>query len=220
MSKLLRPEIHRLTEENQSKILERAARILQGGGIIVHPTETVYGLATRWDREQSLRRVAQIKQRNEAQPFSIMVSQVEQIEEIAGPLPPHIHQFLHQLFPAPVTVLLPRQKQVSISYWNQFPYLGFRVPQHAFSRALIAKTGISLITTSANFSGKPAPKTAEEIEEAIRSQVDMVIDGGTIPQGIPSTIVRVSEDWSDLTVVRQGALPLEKILLFFRPFPH
>ncbi len=204
-----------VNEGNWAIAVQEAGAILQRGGVVLHATETVYGLATRWDQESSLKRVAAIKHRNQAQPFSIMVSTVQEIVQIIKALPQPIVHFLERLFPAPVTVLSPRTQTVTVAYWNQFPYLGFRYPDHRLSVALVQATGHPLITTSANLSGGPAPRTIEEVPLEIQQQVDLILDSGPVEGGIPSTIIRLTEDWRSLELVREGPIPLRKILSFF-----
>ncbi len=216
MSRKNQPVWITINPANFEAVVRQAGQVLQTGGVIVHATETVYGLAARWDDEGALNRVAQIKGRSVQQPFSIMVSSVEQIAQIAQPLPPHIRKFLERLFPAPVTVLVPRTRSLPVVYWNQFPYLGFRLPDHPLSRELVVQAKVPLITTSANFSGQHPPKSVDDIPETLLEQVDMVLDSGPVQGGVPSTIVKISQNWQELSLVREGPVPLEKILAFFR----
>ncbi len=205
----------RITSSNINNAIREAGDVLRNGGVIIHATETVYGLATRWDVEASLKRVADLKHRGIHQPFSIMVNSLEQIVAILGELPENIHRFLQRLFPAPVTVLIPRTHPVAVPYWNHFPYLGFRYPSHELSVQLVTATGVPLITTSANLSGQPPAQSVDEIPANLRHQVDLILDSGKIEGGVPSTIVRITEDWQTLELVREGPVPLEKILRFF-----
>ncbi len=205
-----------VSRNNWQQAIKQAGECLQNEGVVIHATETVYGLAARWDREVALKRVAQIKGRALQQPFSIMVSTVDQILQIEPFLPPQVQQFLQQLFPAPVTVLLPRSKALPVSYWNQFPLIGFRLPDHKLSRELVVAAGSPLITTSANFSGQPSPKKADDIPKELIQRVDLILDSGPTAGGVPSTIVEISKNWQELTLVREGPVSLEKILTFFQ----
>jgi len=205
----------RITPSNIIDAIKEAGEVLRNGGVIIHATETVYGLATRWDAEASLKRVAELKHRGIHQPFSIMINNLYQIVAILGELPEKIHRFLQRLFPAPVTVLIPRTHLVAVPYWNHFPYLGFRYPSHALSVQLVTATGVPLITTSANLSGQPPAQSVEDIPASLRHQVDLILDSGKTDGGIPSTIVRITEDWQTLELVREGPVPLEKIFHFF-----
>ncbi len=212
-------KIIRIDPENPDlQALQQAGQVLNAGGLVLHPTETVYGLAAAWDDPEALSRVAKLKERQLTQPFSIMVGSVEQIVEIAEIEDPRFQQFLQALFPAPVTVLLPRQHELSVSFWNQYSTLGFRLPEHQLSRKLVEMVGKPLITTSANLSGQPPASELKDVPESILNQVDLVLDGGTCLYKIPSTVIEV--DWSSgkLSVKRKGAMSVTKIKEIFNLF--
>ncbi|RMI00516.1 MAG: Sua5/YciO/YrdC/YwlC family protein, partial [Calditrichaeota bacterium] len=128
-------------------LLVQAAEVLRKGGVVLHPTETVYGLAARWDSEAALEKVSRIKGRPPQQPYSIMVHQADTIPELLGWQSALLEGLVKAFFPGPVTLLLPRRKTLAPEYWNRFSYLGFRMPEHRLSRELIRLTGTPLITT-------------------------------------------------------------------------
>jgi len=205
-------KIHNIQSERPDpKIVEAAAAVLKQGGIILHSTETVYGLAALWDHEQALQRVARIKGRHLTQPFSIMVKSVPQIQEISGIEDARLLRFLKELLPAPVTVLLPREKKFAVDYWNQFPFMGFRLPEHALSIALVEAAGKPLITTSANISGEPPPRELNEVSENVLKAVDLILDGGRCKYQIPSTVFELYWERKEISLIRTGAYPVEEI---------
>ncbi|NOX37068.1 MAG: threonylcarbamoyl-AMP synthase [Calditrichaeota bacterium] len=199
----------------QEEAIQQAAQALKKGGVVLHPTETVYGLAAVFDEPSALQRVLRLKGRSEQQPFSLMVDDISWILNLSGQSAPECKRFLERVFPAPLTVLIPRKKKLAAAYWNQFEYLGFRLPEHPLSLRLVQRVGKPIITTSANLTGQPAPSRPKEIAPEIRDGVDVFLDGGETSFKIPSTIVRIS--WADghIECVRSGAVPFENIKTIF-----
>ena len=199
----------------QKEAIQQAARVLKTGGVVLHPTETVYGLAAVFDNPSALQRVLRLKGRSLQQPFSLMVADIAWILNLVGQSAPECERFLRHVFPAPLTLLLPREKKLSTAYWNQFEYLGFRLPEHPLSRNLVQWVGKPIITTSANLTGQPAPSQPEEIAPEIVNGVEVFLDGGETHFKVPSTIVKISWSEKQITCVRAGAVPFEKIKAIF-----
>jgi L-threonylcarbamoyladenylate synthase len=190
--------------------LEDAIVVLKRGGVVIHPTETVYGLAAVWNDETALRRVASLKKRSLEKPFSILVNGTEQVLRISGWDSARLEILLKKIFPAPLTILLPRQVRLSTTFWNQFPEIGFRFPDFKLCNSLVEMAGKPLITTSANIADQPPPKTAAEIDESLIRHSGMFLNGGDCPLRIPSTVLRFNPDKQEMEVIREGAFPSER----------
>jgi L-threonylcarbamoyladenylate synthase len=207
----------------QSIIINSATEIpeavylsLQQDGVVLHATETVYGLTCRWDSEAALQKVAHIKQRPPQQPYSLMVGDVDTILSLIGSRDSRLRDWLNGLYPAPITLLLPRKKAAPISYWNQFSHLGFRIPDDPVCQALCRTTGLPLITTSANLSGDPPPVAIHQVVAEIRDKVDWLLDSGACRYRVPSTIVQLSENFDEYKLIREGAFSVETFDNYFR----
>lgn len=185
--------------------LEEAVAALRHGGVVIHPTETVYGLAAVWNNESALKKVANLKKRGFDNPFSILVNGIEQIRHISGWNSAKLNRLLKRIFPAPLTLLLPRRVKLSLPYWNQFPGIGFRFPDFKLCNDLVELTGEPLITTSANIADQPPPKRANEVDESLISGSDIFLNGGACPLRIPSTVIRFDPDHLEMKVLRKGA---------------
>jgi L-threonylcarbamoyladenylate synthase len=188
---------------------------LKDNGIVLHATETVYGLTCRWDSEEALLKVARIKQRPPLQPYSLMVSDVDTILSLIGSTDNRFRDWLSGLYPAPITLLLPRKKEAALSYWNQFSHLGFRIPDDPVCQILCRKSGLPLITTSANLSGDPPPVSADQLASVIRDNVDWLLDSGPCLYRVPSTIIQLSENFEDFKIIREGAFSVKKFEQYF-----
>lgn len=185
--------------------LKDAIAVLRNGGVVIHPTETVYGLAAVWNNEAALRKVASLKKRSFAKPFSILVNRTEQILRISGWNSATLEILLRRIFPAPLTLLLPRRIELPIPFWNQFPEIGFRFPDFKLCNSLVELAGEPLITTSANIADQPPPKTGSEIDESLIRNCGIFLDGGDCPIKIPSTVLRFNPDKPEVEVIREGA---------------
>lgn len=193
------------------QLLRKTAEYLHRSGVILHATETVYGLAARWDDETALQKVSRIKRRPAAQPYSILITDIESVLSLAGWKSAALRRLLEALFPAPLTLLLPRKRPLTPNFWNQFPEIGFRMPDHTLSRELVRQAGVPLITTSANLSGEAPPVNIAEVNREILSGVDCALDSGVCPLKAPSTVVRIDLESRNYTIVRPGAFPEQRL---------
>ena len=205
-NKLIPINVNNIDEEK----IKKASDVLRNGGVIIHPTETLYGFAAVWNNENALKRIAQLKMRDIMKPFSILVNQINQILNIAGWAPDKLENLLHVIFPNPLTILLPRKKELPLHFWNQFAEIGFRFPDFRICDKLVEFAGQPLITTSANIANDPPPKTSIEVSESLINDVDLFLDGGDCPFQIPSTVMRFDPETLKIETIREGAFPHQK----------
>ena len=205
-NKLVPINVNNIDEEK----IKKASDVLKNGGVIIHPTETLYGFAAVWNNENALKRIAQLKMRDIIKPFSILVNQINQILNIAGWAPDKLENLLHVIFPNPLTILLPRKKELPLHFWNQFAEIGFRFPDFRICDKLVEFAGQPLITTSANIANDPPPKTSIEVSESLINDVDLFLDGGDCPFQIPSTVMRFDPETLKIETIREGAFPHQK----------
>ncbi|MGH1362623.1 MAG: L-threonylcarbamoyladenylate synthase [Calditrichia bacterium] len=189
--------------------MEQYGKILRDGGVLLHPTETVYGLAARWDNFDALKKVAHLKQRDVNKPLSIMISSYQSLETDLLITDSWILDICKKLLPGALTLLIPSKQNYPLAYWNQFPEIGIRYPNHELSNFLINSCGVPIITTSANLTGEPPPIAFEKVNSSIRAGVDEKLDYGTCRHSIPSTIIKVDPTDKSCIIVRQGAYPTE-----------
>jgi L-threonylcarbamoyladenylate synthase len=171
-------------------VAEDFERAIGAGGVVVFPSDTVYGLACDPENSEAIERMYALKGRDRGKPAARMWFSVEALP----PLTPRVAAVARELLPGPVTLVVGE--------------LGIRVPDVP----VLAGVPVCVLQTSANLSGGPDPRTVAEVPEAIRDSADLVIDGGDLP-GVPSSVVDLSEyeasgEWS---VLREGALPLDRL---------
>ncbi|MFZ2206352.1 MAG: L-threonylcarbamoyladenylate synthase [Microgenomates group bacterium] len=189
--------------------LQRCVNILRQGGLIVAPSDTVYGLVCDATNENAVKKLIAVKNRPWGKPISVFTDGFEMIDSLTDTS--QHSAILRALLPGPFTVILPSRNKVCHLLESERNTLGIRLPNYGWIQDLVHAYGRPLTATSANISGKAPHYEAEgfmnELSEAKRKLIDMVIDKGKLPRNKPSTIVDLSGD--SLQLLRQGdILPL------------
>ena len=177
--------------------LPAAADVLLRGGVVILPTETVYGVACHPDFPEALERIRAMKRRDAAKPFQLLAADAEAVWA-DGALRSPAAERLAAHWPGALTAVLPRAAG---------PAEGYRVPDCPLLRELLRLCGGLLRCTSVNLSGEPPARNAQEAAAALGAAVDLLLDGGPARLGVSSTVAQVFADGS-LRILRQGALAL------------
>ena len=172
---------------------KQAVEVLNRGGVAVIPTDTVYGLAARPDFAAAVERLYTIKGREAKKPIALLASDVDAIARFGYPLAGRARDLAEKFWPGALTLVVGKE--------------GFRIPDHAETRELIAACGGVLRVTSANLSGRRPATDAPQALADVGLSADFVVDDGVSPGGVPSTVVRVIPDGS-LEILREGAIVL------------
>lgn len=188
--------------------IEKGVRILQKGGVIAFPTDTVYGLGADAFNTRAVERVYEIKNRPGHQQFPLLVADVEQLATLAEPIPEFAWFLVRRFWPGGLTLVLSRKDSLP-AHLASGPTIAVRVPNHPVCLALIEGLGKPITGTSANVSGQPAALTAEEVKQQLAGRIDLIVDGGKCPGGRESTIVDVTHE--PPTILRQGIIPSHEI---------
>jgi len=198
------PRILKSTDED----LVQAAEIIRGGGLVIYPTETVYGLGCDPFNASAVDRLLRVKGR-ENKPLPIAAASVEKAREVAR-LNAQAEKIVSILWPGPLMLVLKAQVSFPIGVTSGSDTIGIRVPDHEVALKLAELSGGYLVSTSANKSGTPPPRTAEEAAAQIGSDVDLILDAGRSPLGHPSTVVDMTS--GKPRVLREGPIPLKLII--------
>ena len=185
--------------------LEAAAKVLLAGGVAVIPTDTVYGLAAHPDFPQAVDRLYTIKGREAKKPIALLAADVEAVERFGFRITDKALELVKH-WPGGLTLILSKStlnSQLSILSSSE----GFRVPDHDWTRRLLAKCGGLLRVTSANLSGQRAATDAPQALADVGLSADIVVDDGISPGGVPSTVVKVGPEGS-LEVLRRGGVEI------------
>lgn len=190
--------------------VQRAAEILQVGGLVAFPTETVYGLGADATNDRAVAKIYEAKGRPQFNPLIAHVTDVEEAFAQAE-FPAAALTLAAKFWPGPLTLVLPRKKGCMVSLLSSagLPSIALRVPQHPLALELIRAVGRPVVAPSANPSGRISPTTAAHVREGLGSKVEMILDGGPCAVGLESTIVSLLDDTPRL--LRAGGLAREKI---------
>lgn len=193
-----------------AKGLERAARILAQGGLVAVPTETVYGLAARADRDDAVQSIYKAKGRPDNNPLIVHVACLDEAQSFAE-FSPEAQTLAKQYWPGPLTLVLPRKAGAPLAHAVSagLPTLALRVPAHPAMRALLELCDFPLAAPSANRSGFISPTSAQHVAASLDGRVDLILDGGPCETGLESTIIAVRES-GDREILRPGALFAEQ----------
>jgi L-threonylcarbamoyladenylate synthase len=187
--------------------IPRALSVLQAGGLIAFPTDTVYGLAAATFSSASVERLFTAKTRETAKAIAVLVGDISQLDLITTGLTAAAKRLAVRFWPGALTLVVPKHPILPVII-SPYPSVGVRMPAHTFAIALLRRVG-PLATTSANRSGAANASTPAEVLEQLGGRIDLLLDGGTCPGGIPSTVVDCTQD--PPVVLRVGAVSEENI---------
>lgn len=198
-----------LKNNNDYTRLEEAAQIIKNGGLVLFPTETVYGLGANGLDENAVKKIYIAKGRNENNPINLLVSNMEMINNIAKDISELEYKLMEAFFPGPFTIILKKKSIVpSILTANQ-DTVGVRMPSGIIAKKLVELSGVPIAAPSANISGKPSGTNFNDIYNDFKDKVDYMIDGGDSSIGIESTIVKVIDNIPH--ILRPGSITDEQI---------
>jgi len=173
--------------------IKKAITVLREGGIILYPTDTIWGIGCNASNKEAVERIYKIKQRSDSKSMLVLVSRPEMIQFYVDELSDTAYD-LFDLATEPLTVILDDVKNLADNLIAQDGSVGFRVTNEEFSQKLVQQFKMPIVSTSANISGNPAPTIFDEISEEIISAVDYVVEyrQDDIRKSNPSKIIKLS----------------------------
>lgn len=189
--------MNNIYKSSDQKAITAVVNALKEGNIAIIPTDTVYGVAAIPDKPEAVEKIYRAKARDGRKPIAFLASDIEMVEAIADMSAAAKH-LAQKYWPGALTLVLQT---------NDNSYEGFRIPNHEFTRKVIRECGGLLRVTSANLSGEPDACSLDAAVNYIGKYVDVSIDDGESPGGIPSTVVKDTPE--GLTILRQGECKIE-----------
>lgn len=203
--------IFKVPEDSQklSQLLKEVALLLKKGKVGAVPTETFYGLAANPFSEIALERLFYLKKRAYDQPILLLLGSLDDLSKVCARIPGMAIKLIKAFWPGPLTLVLPAKRGLSPLLTAGTQTIGVRLSSCELTRKIARAFGGPITGTSANISGNPPCKTADEVLNQI-PEIDFVVDAGETKGDKPSTVIEVLD--KEVRLIREGALPFEKIL--------
>jgi len=198
-----------LRKEVKALKIEEAAKIIKEGGLVVFPTETVYGIGADGLNPKAVEKIYIAKGRKQDNPLILHISNKQMLNQLAQNITSVEAKLMEAFWPGPFTIILDRKPCVPDIVTGGLDTVGVRMPSGEIARQLIEVSNCPIAAPSANISGKPSGTTVEDIFEELKDKVDCIIDGGKSQVGLESTVVRVIDGIPN--ILRPGKITPEAI---------
>ncbi len=166
----------------QLEVVNNAFEVLKQGGVIVYPTDTIWGLGCDVSSLDGISRLYELKGRDKNKPFLILVDSLEMLSDYVAYIPQSALSLLHSVR-KPLTIIYPRAQNLEPQLTANDGSIGIRIVKHSFCNPLLKMLDGALVSTSANFSGSPAPARFEDIDPALKAKVDFIVDPDLFSSG-------------------------------------
>jgi len=193
--------------------LPQALQILQNGGLVAFPTDTVYGLGALAFDAAVIEKIYEAKGRSTEKAIPILLGDAADLEKVTAQVSEMALRLAERFWPGPLTLVVPRHASIP-DVLSPLPTVGVRVPDHPVARALLRAAG-PMAVTSANLSGQASPCTVEEVYAQLGGRIPLILDGGQTPGGVPSTVVNCLG--AEPQILREGSITLAQIQASLAP---
>lgn len=212
----MRAEILKINSEKpEVSLIRYVADQIRAGEVLGMPTDTFYGLAADPFNLRAVDRVYDIKSRSRHKPLSLLIESIDQAEDLARPLPEEFHALARRFWPGPLTVIVRAASRLPLKVTANTGNVALRIPSAPIPLEVVKAAGIPITATSANLSGASECTTAIAVRDQLQGRIAIIVDGGTSPREIPSTIVDLTDDEARWRILREGAIPAKEISTFF-----
>ncbi|ACK42088.1 MULTISPECIES: L-threonylcarbamoyladenylate synthase [Dictyoglomus] len=202
--------IYKVDKENPDiEVLKKAAQVLEKGGLVAFPTETVYGLGADALNPEAVKKIFIAKGRPPDNPIIVHVGKKEQVYSLTENVPSIAEKLMEEFWPGPLTLIFYKSNLVDDVVTAGSPKVGIRQPMNKVALKLLEVFGKPIAAPSANVSGRPSPTKAEHVIEDLEDKIDIIIDGGDVNFGVESTVLDITTDTP--IIYRPGACPKEEI---------
>jgi L-threonylcarbamoyladenylate synthase len=213
----MQTEIVKITEENKKEVLEKAATIIKNSGLVVFPTETVYGLGANVFDEGAVKKIFLAKGRPSDNPIIVHVGRKDQLEELTDNVSENQKKLIDTFWPGPLTIIFDKKNTISNIVSGGLPTVAVRMPSNPIAQEFIKLATVPIAAPSANISGRPSGTTGKDIYDDLFGKIEMIIDAGFSDIGVESTVVKINND--SILILRPGAITKEMLEKVLFPLP-
>lgn len=196
-------------DAGKARSITQAAQVILEGGVIIYPTETIYGIGANALEPKIVEKVFTIKERKKSNPILVLVPDRQSLEELVIEVPEQAEVLMRNFWPGPLTIVFKASPIVSPILTAETGKIGIRLSSDNFCRELLNICRIPITSTSANLSGEPNPDSIGIINERVLDSVDLIVDAGRLTSQTPSTVVDVTKGKVEL--LREGAVAFQRI---------
>ena len=208
------PEIIKINPESPDpRMVSYVAEQIKKGQVAGMPTDTFYGLAADPLNLRAVDLIYDVKSRSRHKPLSLLIESVEQAEYLARPLPDVFYEITRKFWPGPLTIIVKASSRLPLKVTANTGNVALRVPAARIPVEVIRAAGVPITATSANISGASECTTAEGVRQQLGTKIGLIVDGGTSPREVASTILDMSVP-DKVTVLRHGAIPENELAEF------
>ncbi len=193
----------------QPEVMQQACQVLRRGGLVAFPTDTLYALGANALDPTAIERVHTVKGRHHGKPLSVLVPSVEAAADLAAGLPDGVRSLMQVFWPGALTVVVKASPKIPAMLRGVAGTVGLRMPAGSVAHGLLTAFAGPIIGTSANKSGGADPADARTVQKAIGGQIDLILDGGRVALGAPSTVIDCTSQPAH--ILREGAIPRSKL---------
>lgn len=201
------PKIFDWKENINKEELEEVIEVLKNDGIIIFPTDTVYGIGCNCFSEEAIRKIFKDKSRPKQKPINVLTNNIEKIQKVAKNISIKEEEIIKKYMPGALTVILNKKEEVPSILTAGLDTIGVRIPNNNIALDILKNFEYPLATTSVNISGTVPGIKLEDFLDEFKNKVNIIIDGGKSEIGIASTIVRIDED-EKVNILREGSIKL------------
>ena len=195
---------------------DRIARVVQslnGGHVAALPTDTFYGLAVDPVNLRAVERIYEIKTRARHKPLSLLISETAQAYGLARDIDTAFDRLAERFWPGPLTIIVKAGARLPLRVTANTGNVALRVPESPIARAVVDALGLPITATSANLRGMPECTDAHFVRAQLADQIPLIVDGGSTPRSVPTTIIDLSGGGNSWMIIREGAVATHEIAL-------
>lgn len=198
-------KILKATEES----IEQAVAIIQNGGVVGLPTETVYGLGANAFDSSAVEKIFEAKGRPKDNPMIVHVSSIDEVYPLVKEFPEKARKLAEKYWPGPLTIIMPKSDKVPARTSGNLDTVAVRMPSHPVMRKVIERSGCPIAAPSANLSGSPSPTNAKYVFDDMDGRIELILDGGECEVGLESTVITLATEKPRL--LRPGGITPEQL---------
>lgn len=195
-------------QEIKKEELNEVIQTLENGGIVIFPTDTVYGVSCNCKKEESIKKLYEIKKRPNYKPINVLTNDISKIKLITRSINNLEQKLIEKYMPGALTLIMKKNEEVPSVLTAGLETIGVRIPQNEIALSILEKFEYPLAVTSVNLSGEKDGTEIDDFYEEFKDKVDIIIDGGKSKIGVPSTIVKVKNN--SIEILRRGTINIDE----------